>query len=63
MGRALNVCRVRKQSFIIGRLSGSSSVVERDLAKVDVAGSTPVSRSSLCPLFQDFCSLAPVAHP
>jgi hypothetical protein len=25
--------------------SGSSSVVERDLAKVDVAGSTPVSRS------------------
>jgi hypothetical protein len=25
---------------------GSSSVVERDLAKVDVAGSTPVSRSS-----------------
>jgi hypothetical protein len=27
------------------RTSGSSSVVERDLAKVDVAGSTPVSRS------------------
>ena len=26
-------------------MSGSSSVVERDLAKVDVAGSTPVSRS------------------
>ncbi len=25
--------------------SGSSSVVERDLAKVEVAGSTPVSRS------------------
>jgi hypothetical protein len=23
-------------------------VVERDLAKVDVAGSTPVSRSSVC---------------
>ena len=31
---------------IIFRASGSSSVVERDLAKVDVAGSTPVSRSS-----------------
>jgi hypothetical protein len=28
-----------------GLPSGSSSVVERDLAKVDVAGSTPVSRS------------------
>jgi hypothetical protein len=28
--------------------SGSSSVVERDLAKVDVAGSTPVSRSRFC---------------
>jgi hypothetical protein len=30
---------------IIRQPSGSSSVVERDLAKVDVAGSTPVSRS------------------
>lgn len=29
-----------------GSKGGSSSVVERDLAKVDVAGSTPVSRSS-----------------
>jgi hypothetical protein len=27
------------------KASGSSSVVECDLAKVDVAGSTPVSRS------------------
>jgi hypothetical protein len=40
-------------------LSGSSSVVERDLAKVDVAGSTPVSRSSFflgpaCSLQVDF---------
>src|ERR1700685_3680131 len=34
--------------------SGSSSVVERDLAKVDVAGSTPVSRSR-------FSVLTPVA--
>jgi hypothetical protein len=33
-------------SSIIDSSSGSSSVVERDLAKVDVAGSTPVSRSS-----------------
>jgi hypothetical protein len=31
------------------RSSGSSSVVERDLAKVDVAGSTPVSRSMIPP--------------
>jgi hypothetical protein len=39
-----------RASFIMSRVfsvqRGSSSVVERDLAKVDVAGSTPVSRSS-----------------
>jgi hypothetical protein len=29
--------------------SGNSSVVERHLAKVDVAGSSPVSRSFFCP--------------
>ena len=39
-------------SFI--QLSGSNSVVECDLAKVEVAGSTPVSRSI-------FCSLLPLA--
>ena len=38
----------------IKRSSGSSSVVERDLAKVDVAGSTPVSRSRF--LFDQFLS-------
>ena len=32
-------------SFIMGLLSGSNSVVECDLAKVEVAGSNPVSRS------------------
>ena len=31
----------------ISLLSGSNSVVECDLAKVEVAGSNPVSRSSL----------------
>src|SRR5207302_8038943 len=33
-------------SFIMGLLSGSNSVVECDLAKVEVAGSNPVSRST-----------------
>ena len=31
--------------FTMVRLSGSNSVVECDLAKVEVAGSNPVSRS------------------
>ena len=31
----------------LAQVSGSSSVVECDLAKVDVAGSTPVSRSKI----------------
>ena len=43
-------------SFIMGLLSGSNSVVECDLAKVEVAGSNPVSRSiahgSWCPLLE-----------
>ena len=38
-------CLVYNQRSILSE-RGSSSVVERDLAKVDVAGSTPVSRSS-----------------
>ena len=38
----------RYNSFI--QLSGSNSVVECDLAKVEVAGSTPVSRSIICSL-------------
>ena len=42
-------CPIVKASFIIWQVSGSSSVVERDLAKVDVAGSTPVSRSIYAP--------------
>jgi hypothetical protein len=32
-------------SFILMKLSGSNSAVECDLAKVEVAGSIPVSRS------------------
>ena len=32
---------------VLALVSGSSSVVECDLAKVDVAGSTPVSRSKI----------------
>jgi hypothetical protein len=32
-------------SFILVKLSGSNSAVECDLAKVEVAGSIPVSRS------------------
>ena len=39
----------KRKCGIIFELSGSSSVVERDLAKVDVAGSTPVSRSRFFP--------------
>ena len=42
-------CPSVKASFIILLVGGSSSVVERDLAKVDVAGSTPVSRSIYAP--------------
>jgi hypothetical protein len=37
--------RLKAKYCKIRETSGSSSVVERDLAKVDVAGSTPVSRS------------------
>src|SRR5580765_8527930 len=41
-----NELTVHFQHVIIGYpLSGSNSVVECDLAKVEVAGSTPVSRS------------------
>ena len=34
--------------------SGSSSGVERKLPKLDVAGSTPVSRSNVKPLYIDY---------
>ena len=34
------------------RVSGNNSVVECDLAKVEVAGSNPVSRSILLPLMR-----------
>ena len=43
--RNRQVCSVGTRSFILVRLSGSNSVVECDLAKVEVAGSNPVSRS------------------
>ena len=35
--------------YFIGLQSGNNSVVECDLAKVEVAGSNPVSRSILTP--------------
>ena len=45
MIQSLNDSMISLPWFIISVLSGSNSVVECDLAKVDVAGSTPVSRS------------------
>src|ERR1019366_1458967 len=47
-----HVCSLGTPSFILIKSSGSNSVVECDLAKVEVAGSNPVSRSSFlkpCP--------------
>ena len=41
-----HVCCAGTESFILIRSSGSNSAVECDLAKVEVAGSIPVSRSS-----------------
>ena len=41
-----HVCSRGMGSFILVKLSGSNSAVECDLAKVEVAGSIPVSRSS-----------------
>jgi hypothetical protein len=38
-------------SFILSLLSGSSSAVERQLPKLDVAGSIPVSRSIVPPAY------------
>ena len=35
-----------KDFWVVLKMRGNSSVVERDLAKVDVAGPTPVSRSN-----------------
>ena len=40
-----HVCSRGMGSFILVKLSGSNSAVECDLAKVEVAGSIPVSRS------------------
>ena len=40
------VCCLGTASFILIKSSGSNSAVECDLAKVEVAGSIPVSRSS-----------------
>ena len=40
------VCCAGTESFILMKPSGSNSAVECDLAKVEVAGSIPVSRSS-----------------
>ena len=43
--RDRRVCAAARASFILLELGGSNSVVECDLAKVEVAGSNPVSRS------------------
>ena len=43
--RESHVCSRGTGSFILKKLGGSNSVVECDLAKVEVAGSNPVSRS------------------
>ena len=37
-------------------------MVERDLAKVDVAGSTPVSRSIMPPAYRLHRELPPASH-
>ncbi len=39
---------IRVYIYIIRTMSGNSSVVERHLAKVDVASSSLVSRSMIC---------------
>jgi hypothetical protein len=44
--RECGVCCAGTESFILIGPSGSNSAVECDLAKVEVAGSIPVSRSS-----------------
>src|ERR1019366_7743751 len=41
-----HVCSLGTPSFILIKSGGSNSVVECDLAKVEVAGSNPVSRSN-----------------
>ena len=38
-------------------MSGNNSVVECDLAKVEVAGSNPVSRSTLTTRFQSLSNI------
>ncbi len=43
LGRSLSQI---KQNVSLGKLSGSSSAVERQLPKLDVTGSIPVSRSN-----------------
>ena len=46
-GGYARVCPLPSRSFILSESSGSNSVVECDLAKVEVAGSNPVSRSNV----------------
>ena len=56
MGLALN----RRQCFCYSKMfstSGNNSVVECDLAKVEVAGSNPVSRSNF-----NFAHVGPLSH-
>jgi hypothetical protein len=37
--------RIKKNSYFCPRIAGVAQLVEHDLAKVGVAGSSPVSRS------------------
>ena len=48
---------------IIEALSGTNSVVECDLAKVEVAGSNPVSRFLLQPFTVSIFRLLPQIYP
>jgi hypothetical protein len=57
----MNQSNQRPASFIIYALSGSNSVVECDLAKVEVAGSNPVSRSNFHLVGLSFCPLTGVS--
>ena len=50
MGEQTLIDRAFSAGYNLFILSGSNSVVECDLAKVEVAGSTPVSRSIFCPV-------------
>ena len=53
---------VKKSDFIAALVSGNNSVVECNLAKVEVASSTLVSRSILLFFFVVRCSFPPISQ-